>query len=196
MSTAIELIKSVPVFFYDLICRFIPGGIALYLLCPNYFETEAIRPFAAVVIMWVLGLTIDCFTSSVSHIPCKKWKWETFKNSCIKMQELGVSIYAVEANQRSSILRAMAERTLFRSLAVLSFLIFLYRVLDGFGCCHILSSWPEQSSWLLKCPWYLALSGFVIFIVAWLSRGYELNEEIREAKRNGITPRQSTGISA
>jgi len=145
--------EIIPVFFYDVICRIIPGLLVL-VFC--YFHYDSVKPriedltkmkWAETLIIpvvlcvaWAIGVTFEAIT----NIGALLWYKRENKN--------------IPSAERNFVMKYHAESAFFRSMCLLS-------------CIVTFLSWNESKLPMLFIP---------VFIWAWVTKYFEKWRQIRE----------------
>lgn len=115
-------------FFYDFVCRLIPGALLFYLLTGkhNCDHKQPIRTAAMVIVMWSIGLTLDIITEGMGKSALQAFQWVTgIRMDEVFLRDSDQSLALLLPNEwKSSLSQAIAYRAFFRLLFVISLTLF------------------------------------------------------------------------
>lgn len=185
-----ELINAIPSFFYDFICRVIPGALALHLVAYSKCceQNSTFGNFALVVAMWAVGITLDVFSEHIGRYFVSFFTPKPPDDSKSTPVRWGVSlrtftgpIFKLDSEWRAALARAVAYRSFFRSLVVVGLLALSLNIFGDWLKTFDTFKWIQMPSWIQTTSPVLFLVLIVVFFLCWLLRGVELNNQLKLA---------------
>jgi len=206
-----KFLASIPDFIYDFVCRIVPGAVVLHICMEKQcvYKENAISNLTLVFSMWAIGLTLDVFSEMVGKVLLgfvakaknflnlgdsdvdAKTETQLREDRGFQLAKIDAYMFLIDANWRSAISRAVADRGFFRLLSVLCLFIAAVKMSNWDICFFKGSEWITQPAWVDKTPFIILPVFFILFVSCWKQRGIEINQELKRVQKWWETERKS-----